>query len=185
MARKKRLRTAPEILPEPTPPPADGGPRRRTLANMQRLLALAATGAALQAGCERDYGPGDPPPPPPSRCSVASGIKATAAWKRGSDGLVLQIKLARPERTDVHYVEAERERPTIPLPATMENVVLQDGAMTLEVRLRGEVREFTWAEVPVECSAGRAHLAVDLGRAVQLVGPKPGEAVPVELQDAF
>lgn len=48
-----------EVLPAPTAPFGDGSPRSRTLARMERLLSLAATGAAI-GGCSGGSTPVQP-----------------------------------------------------------------------------------------------------------------------------
>src|SRR4051794_16499719 len=78
---KRRLRLMNEVLPEP-PPSGVGSPRQRTLANMQRLLALAAAGAALGAGRTRptETPTGEQPAarvPPPAAPSAPPSATAT------------------------------------------------------------------------------------------------------------
>ncbi len=52
MTRRRDKKLLPEVLPAPTTSRASGSPRQRTLGHMNRLLAMAATGAALGA-CEK------------------------------------------------------------------------------------------------------------------------------------
>jgi len=54
MTNKRKLKVLmPEVLPEPRPATAPGGPRDRTLKRMQGLLALTAAGTSL-AACSRE-----------------------------------------------------------------------------------------------------------------------------------
>ncbi len=73
---KRRLRLMNEVLPEPPPSPA-GSPRQRTLANMQRLLALAATSAALGAACTKPTETPTSPDHPVESAATAGDASAT------------------------------------------------------------------------------------------------------------
>jgi hypothetical protein len=52
MTRRRDKKLMPEVLPAPTTARPSGSPRQRTLGHMNRLLAMAATGAVLGA-CEK------------------------------------------------------------------------------------------------------------------------------------
>ncbi len=57
-ASKRRLRLMPEVLPDPTKQHhAQGAPRTRTLEHMRRLMAMAATTAALGVACTKEGAP--------------------------------------------------------------------------------------------------------------------------------
>ncbi|MEP7124768.1 MAG: hypothetical protein ABJE95_27820 [Byssovorax sp.] len=74
---KRRLRLMNEVLPEPAPS-GEGSPRQRTLANMQRLLALAAAGAALGAGCSKPTEPSTITTPSAESASTTAAPSASA-----------------------------------------------------------------------------------------------------------
>ena len=53
---KRRLRLMPEVLPDPTPHHGEGAPRQRTVAHLQRLMALTAALSA-SAACTKEGEP--------------------------------------------------------------------------------------------------------------------------------
>lgn len=85
MSNERKKELMPEVLPAP-PPRESGSPRQRTLGQMNRLLAMAATGAALGACSKpapreqgstvvnvpqpKDSATGDDTPPPRGSASV-------------------------------------------------------------------------------------------------------------------
>jgi len=71
--RKKEL--MPEVLPAPSHRPS-GNPRQRTIGHMNRLLAMAATGAALSA-CEK--------PAPKQQGSTVVNVPAPKTSAEGDD----------------------------------------------------------------------------------------------------
>jgi hypothetical protein len=177
-----------EQVAEAPPDPAEpGSARRRTLDRVSRLMALAATGAALQGGCSGSpsYMVVDPVPPPPS-CPVASGIKATGVWQEWKEmggGAHVEIKLAKPERADVHYADPEKARPTAEHPAIVGRAALQDGALTFEVLLPDPSRRELTVTVSVECAMGTARVAVDIAARADGGATENGEAVEVTVRD--
>jgi hypothetical protein len=75
---KRRLRLMNEVLPEPSPS-GEGSPRQRTMANMQRLLAVAAAGAALGAGCTKPETPINSDHPAESAATTAAPSATSSA----------------------------------------------------------------------------------------------------------
>ncbi len=88
---KRRLRLMPEVLPDPTQVSSGGAPRTRTIEHLRRLMALAATTAAL-AGCTKEDGEkpirkdddvtkkkSEPPNPAPSPSPSPSVVITDAA----------------------------------------------------------------------------------------------------------
>lgn len=92
---KRRLRLMNEVLPEPSPS-AEGSPRQRTLANMQRLLALAATGAALSAGCTK---PTEVPTSPEHPVESAATTATPSATSSDAAGVPTTVATAPPTST--------------------------------------------------------------------------------------
>lgn len=68
----RRLQLLPEVLPDPTRSADTGSVRQRTLRHMNRLLALAATGASLGACTNGPTGgsPARPPDPGPNSSPI-------------------------------------------------------------------------------------------------------------------
>jgi len=89
---KRRLGLLPELLPAPAPA-AEGGPRGRTLAHLQKLLVMASTTAVIEGcdGCGPGYGVVDPMPPP-ARCQPPFDGTVTAALAGGVVTVVLEAK---------------------------------------------------------------------------------------------
>ena len=105
---KRRLKLAPEVLPDPRLSTRDGAPRAtvrsRTKLHMQHLLAAAAATSAMACSkCNNSgYGVVDPMPAP-ARCpGLSSGMTVVAAWRVAADGgapvvvVDVEVGLAKP-----------------------------------------------------------------------------------------
>lgn len=177
----KKLLT--EVLPDPTARALPGSARQRALDRMTRLVAYAAASAALTAGCRESgtssgYGVVDPMPVP-SRCiGVAAGIKASAAWKQGDGGLVIELTLSKPTQADASYNTTDK--PDIS-GMTVTSVDVKDGAMTLTLTPTAQGASYFWLNIAIACAAGPAHINVNLTPGTA----SAGAAIPVTLSDQY
>src|SRR5262245_65364398 len=82
---KRRLQLLPEVLPEPRADVGRGGPRDRTLAHLQRLLAMTAASTALGSGCgNKEAGAPDAGAPAATVESTAAATASAAATETAS-----------------------------------------------------------------------------------------------------
>ncbi len=163
---KKKLQN--EILPDPTLLAGEGTARQRTVDRMTRLLAIAAATATIQSNCGGEssggYGVVDPMPPP-ARCSgIAATIKGTATKKAQA----VEITLSKPGRADAQYDESTAPRVD---GGAVSSVTHKDGALTMVVSRSPDAgspppgapaEPPLYVTVAVQCSAGPAHLRVEV-----------------------
>jgi hypothetical protein len=145
MEEKRSLKLMPEVLPAPSRRAWSGDARTRTLAHMKRLLAIAATSAAVGACKDKGYAVVDPIPPPAVCPGAPPHIKAAAA--RVDGGTDIAVRLAAdtgPEK--VHYAGSA------PMSEHATVVSFSPPGDTLEIMLRptGDAT-FVTARVQGEC----------------------------------
>ena len=202
---KRRLGMMPEVLPAPSNHPLQGSPRQRTVRTMERLLA-AATATALLASCSNNHGGGAggagaggagasgassssgggygvvDPLPPPARCEgVAATSPATAVWKDAMDGsgLIIELQLPKPGRTDASY---EEQTPPLLSGATLVSSTNTAGALTLE--LAPAAGALVDVNLGVTCAAGPGRLEIVLD-AEKASTPTAGDPVALVINDAY
>ena len=171
MGEKRSLKLMPEVLPAPSRGAWSGDARTRTLAHMTRLLAIAATSAAVGACKDKGYAVVDPIPPPAVCPGAPPHIKAAASRVDGGTDITVRLAAdAGPEK--VHYAGGA------PIPEHATVVSFSPPGDTLEIVLRptGDTT-FVTARVQAECDGQTFWLLV----VVDIPDAGSGDALRVTL----
>ena len=118
----------------------------------------------------------DPLPPPAMCAGLASTIKATAAWKTGSTGSFLELKLPKPGQADAKYGKTPLTTPVYG-GKLLSITPAGDGLVVQVVPDAGS--KFVYVHIEASCTKGKEHVYAEMSFSAV------GGPVTVTLSDVF
>jgi hypothetical protein len=142
----------------------------------------AATAPEETPGGPAGYGVVDPLPSPGICAPAADSVKGTATWRaRSGGGMAIEVRLPRPSRRDVAYARTSQ---MVAYQAKIASTSITGGALLVTLIPEKDAPTIVLS-VPIDCSAGPAHLGVNLLPATAPGHqPSPGDSITIAVSDA-
>jgi hypothetical protein len=148
-----------------------------------QIPSTVATAPEETPGGPTGYAVVDPLPSPGVCAPAANSVNGNATWRaRSGGGMAIELRLPKPGRRDVAYARTSQ---MAAYQAKIASTSITGGALLVTLIPEKDAR-FVALQVPIDCSAGAAHLAVNL-ELTTAPGhqPSPGDSITLTVSDTF